>query len=73
MTTIKDRINITADVETKTALKKAAQREKIPVATKAAELIRIGLALEEDSYLAKLALNREKTKGKYLTHAQVWK
>lgn len=74
MTTTKDRINITADSETKLALSRAAKREKVPVATKAAELIRIGLSLEEDIYLAKVAERREGShKGRYITHEKVWK
>ena len=73
MTTIKERINITADLELETALKQAAKKEGVPVATKAAGLIRLALELEEDLYWGAFSEYREKThKGKYLTHEEVF-
>ena len=73
MPTTKDRINITADKELQRALKALAKREQVPVATKAAELLKLALELEEDLYFGQLAEYRTRThKGKYLTHEEVW-
>ena len=72
MVTTKTRINITAEPEIEQAVRLAAQREGIPVATKAAELISIGLALEEDIVLALLADQRSKTKAQFVSHDEAW-
>jgi len=72
MATTKQRINITADPEIEQALKSAAKRDNVPVATKAAELIQIGLALEEDLALSVIAELRSKKKGLYVPHDKAW-
>ena len=73
MATTKSRINITADLEFESALKNAAKRDRVPVATKAAELIAVGLNLEEDLALAALADSRQNIKGDFISHDQAWK
>lgn len=73
MSTTKQRINITADAATEVALKRAAKRDGVPVATKAAELVMIGLELEEDIALAALGDERAKYKGPLIPHDQAWK
>lgn len=72
MPTIKRRINITADKGVERALVLSARRDGVPVASKAAELLRNALELEED--LAWCAIIKERTskKVKLLTHKQVW-
>ena len=72
MATTKARINITADANIETALKIVAKRDGVPVATKAAELIAIGLELEEDLALATIADARAKTAGRPIPHDQFW-
>lgn len=73
MATTKARINITAEPEIEQALRLAARREGIPVATKAAELLAIGLELEEDIALAALAEERVKTpKKEFIPYAKIW-
>ena len=75
MTTIakKQRINITAEPDLQAALFALAKRDSIPVTTKAEELIRLGLEIEEDIALMKIVTERTRVKTKYLTHAEVWK
>jgi len=73
MATTKERINITADPDIERALKRAAKREKVPVATKAAALLRLGLELEEDLAMVKIIDKRLKTKVKFISHDKVWK
>ena len=73
MTTTKRRINITADKDVEKALIRSAKRDGVPTASKAADLLRIALELEEDLAWAALAHERMSRKNvKYLTHKQVW-
>jgi hypothetical protein len=70
--TEKKRINITADQDVELALVQAAKREGVPVTTKATELLRLALELEEDLALGALADGRS-ARGKYLSHESVWR
>jgi len=72
MATNKTRINITADSEMEIALKRAAKRERVPVATKAAELLAFALSLEEDIVLGFVAEKRRAAKGAYVSHKKAW-
>jgi len=74
MPTIKRRINITTDQDVEKSLMAAAKRDRVPVAAKAAELLRLALELEED--LALNALVEERLSGKkirWVSHKEVWK
>jgi len=72
MATTKQRINITTDPNIEAALKNAAKRDGVPVATKASELLAIGLELEEDIALASIAISRTAKDTEYISHAQAW-
>ena len=72
MTTTKKRINISLSSDLNKALITVAKRDQVPEATKAAELLRLGMELEEDILLESLASNRLKTAKKPITHKQVW-
>ena len=73
MSTVKSRINITAGRDIERALIKAAKRDQVPVATKAAELLRLGLEIEEDLILGQIAEERlADKKARYITHEQAW-
>ena len=69
MATTKQRINITTDPNIEAALKNAAKRDGVPVATKASELLAIGLELEEDIALASIAISRTAKDTEYISHA----
>lgn len=72
MSTTKQRINITTSPELESALKTIARRDGVPVATKAAELIAIGLELEEDIGLVTLAEERSKTpREEFIPHGKI--
>jgi hypothetical protein len=73
MATSKRRINISVDKETGDFLTSVAKHYKVPVATKAAELLRLGLEIEEDMAWAILAEERMKNKGKLVPHKLAWK
>jgi len=72
MPTIKQRINITADPELESVIKKLAKRDNMPVSAKASELIRVALELEEDLVLSEIADSRSK-KGPYIAHDIFWR
>ncbi|MBI2098008.1 MAG: toxin-antitoxin system, antitoxin component [Candidatus Vogelbacteria bacterium] len=72
MPTIKARINVTADGVVEEALARAAKRDHVPVATKAAELLRLALEIEEDEVWTELAATREKN-GRFISHRTFWK
>jgi len=73
MATTKRRINISVDKETRDFLISVAKRYKVPVATKAAELLRLALEIEEDMALAAAVEPRLKNRGKGIPHSLAWK
>ena len=74
MPTIKNRINITADKDLEKTLKMLAKRDGVPVATKAGNLLRIALELEEDIAWAQVVKERMSEKNiKWISHKTVWK
>lgn len=72
MPTIKQRINLTADADIELALKNAARRDRVSVGSKAIELIRIALDIEEDYALATIARERDMRGVKSIPHNKVW-
>lgn len=73
MPTTKQRINITTNREVETALKMSAKRDRVPVASKAAELLRLALEIEEGRYFAEIARRRDTPDAKYISHDAFWK
>ncbi len=55
------------------SLDAAAKRDRVPVATKAAELLRLALEIEEDLALGAIAMQRLAQKGKPIPHHLAWK
>ena len=53
-------------------LAKLAKRDQVPQATKAAELIRIGVEIEEDEYFDIIASERDTGKVKFVSHKKAW-
>ena len=72
MATTKQRINITTDSDVEKALRSAAKRDGIPVATKATELLALGLELEEDFALTSIAISRTISNKKLISHDEAW-
>jgi len=72
MATLKKRINISLSKETEQALKLIASRDSVPVATKAEEMVRIALELEEDVSLGALAGRRDTKDATYVPGTEVW-
>jgi len=75
MPTTKQRINITVTPTIEKIIKKLAKVDRVPLATKTSELLKIGVeTFLEDSYLAEIADKRSSDKNaKYISHSEVWK
>ena len=72
MPTTKKRINISVSKDLEEALYSVAKRDGVPEATKAAELLRLGLEIDEDILLERIASERYKTAKRFLSHKTVW-
>ena len=72
MPTIKKRISITADTDVEEALIRSAKRDNLTVTTKATELLRLALELEEDLALSAIATKRVSERVRYISHAKLW-
>lgn len=72
MATAKKRINISLSDEMHSALLYLAERDEIPQATKASELMRFGLELEEDDVLNQLAQQRDQPAVHFISHDKAW-
>ncbi len=72
MATTKKRINITLPKAEEQAIAELAKRDQVPEATKAGELLRLALQIEEDIVFDKIANKRLKSSTKTLSHKEVW-
>ncbi len=74
MATTKNRINVSLSRDIDTALSELSRRDNVPRATKATELLRIALELEEDVYLGAIASERANTsRSLFVSHEKAWK
>lgn len=55
-----------------TMLSRIAKRDRVPEATKAAELLRVALEIEEDQAWAALAGKRDKKSARFISHKKAW-
>jgi hypothetical protein len=72
MTTTKKRVNISVSVAMEEALKALAKRDQMPVASKAAELLRHAIEIEEDEVWVRLASARDTKDAKFISHKDAW-
>ena len=72
MATSKKRINVTLPDDIEASLEKLADRDQMPVATKASYLIKLAIEIDEDDILNAVAENRDTKDAKFLKHNQVW-
>ncbi len=72
MSTTKSRINISLPDDARDALAKAARRDQMPEATKAARLLEIALEIEEDTYWEAIVSQRDAQKTRYIPHDKAW-
>ena len=72
MTTTKKRVNVSLSAPLESILAKLAKRDQVPQATKAAELIRIGVEIEEDEYFDTIASERDTGNVKFVSNKKAW-
>ena len=72
MATTKKRINISLSRSVEKAIAKLAKRDKLPEATKAGELLRLALEIEEDYVFDALTQERDVKGVRWITHENVW-
>lgn len=73
MATKKKRVNISVSKPVEEMLAALAKRDRVPQATKAAELLRMAIEIEEDAVWAEIAEKRLKTDTKRISHEEAWK
>lgn len=72
MPTLKKRINISVSSDVERAVSMLATRDQVPHATKAAELIRLALEIDEDQVLDDFVSKRDTKGAKFVSHKLVW-
>jgi len=72
MPTLKTRINVTLPKDIEAMLKKLAKRDDVPQSTKALELIKMALEIEEDELWDTLAAKRDTPRATFLSHDEAW-
>ena len=72
MPTQKRRLNISLPQDIDRALVTIAQRDNVPQATKAIELLEHALEIEEDVIWDSIAKKRDTKKTKFLSHSNAW-
>lgn len=73
MPTTKTRINISLSDEMETILSGLAKRDAVPRATKAVDLMRLAMEIEEDIALNRIAESRDTDKAKFISHEEAWR
>jgi hypothetical protein len=72
MSTTKKRINLSIGGDVEKMLGMLAKRDRVPQATKATELLRIALEIEEDQVWATIAGKRDKKIAHFVSHEKAW-
>ncbi len=72
MPATKKRINISMESGLEKMLSGIAKRDHVPQATKATELLRIAIEIEEDQAWANFAEKRDKKDARFVSHKKAW-
>lgn len=72
MPTLKKRVNVTLSDELEKILELLAERDNVPVATKAVDLIKIAVEIDEADVLSAVVKERDVKGAKYLSHDKAW-
>ena len=72
MATSKKRINVSLPKDIEIILKELAIRDDVPQATKATQLIRAAIEIDEDIILDALASERDTKDAKFYSHKEAW-
>lgn len=73
MATTKKRINVTLSENLEEAIEALSERDNVPEATKARQLMEAAVEIEEDAILLEMAEAREAEGGPYVPHSEVLK
>ncbi|NOY35490.1 MAG: hypothetical protein GXP44_01035 [bacterium] len=73
MSITKKRINVSIPQSLDYALGRLSERDQVPQATKAAELLRLAVEVEEDQVWDEIASERDSKKAKFSSHQKTWK
>jgi len=73
MPTTKKRINLSVADKLYTTLARLAEQDSVTPTTKALELLRQAMEIEEDRVLGAIAKERDKKGVHYISHNAVWK
>lgn len=73
MPTSKKRINISLSDDLEHVLKRLAARDDVPQATKAIELLKIGIEVEEDDLWNAFAEERDTPDARFVSHKKAWR
>jgi len=73
MPTTKRRINVTVSSDVERIIEKLAKRDQVPQATKAGELLRLAIELDEDIVFGAIAAERDTKNAKFVSEKAVWR
>lgn len=72
MVTTKKRINISVPQDVEDAVTQLAKRDQLPQATKAGELLRLAIEIEEDQVFDQIASLRDTKGSTFVPHTKAW-
>lgn len=72
MSITKKRVNISISKDLDDILIKLSKRDQVPQATKAAELIRLAVEIEEDYVWDAVSSKRDTKSANFISHKKVW-
>ena len=72
MATIKKRINISVPRSVEDAIARLAKRDQLPQATKAGELLRLAIEIEEDQIFDRIASESDTKGSTFVPHTNAW-
>lgn len=73
MPTLKTRINVSLPYAVDIMLARLAKRDDVPRATKALDLMKLALEIEEDAVWDALASKRDTRGAKFVSHNNAWR
>lgn len=72
MPTEKKRLNLSLSPALDRVMTKVAARDRVPMASKAVELLQIALEIEEDTLWDRIAHTRDKRGARFVSHRDAW-
>jgi hypothetical protein len=73
MARVKTRINVSVSDDVERSIIALAKRDQVPHATKAAELLRQAIEIEEDRVLDMIVSERDRGRTAFVSHKMAWR